>query len=113
MHVQLCHCRNTYAAGRMSAMKATELLKLMNRNPFQPLEIHLNDGSVLTVHEPFEIAVQRTSPCFVVYPERAVSHTAHRAVAPAFMALGRPTSIRAPGTRSVAHPGDNVLRTQQ
>jgi len=48
-------------------MNATELIKLMNRSPFQPLEIHLNDGSIVTVHEPFEIATQRTSPCFLVY----------------------------------------------
>ena len=52
-------------------MNATELIKLMNRSPFQPLEIHLNDGSIISVTEPFEIATQRTSPCFIVYgPER-------------------------------------------
>ncbi|HLQ46982.1 MAG TPA: hypothetical protein VK137_19720 [Planctomycetaceae bacterium] len=52
-------------------MNATELIKLMNRTPFQPLEIYLNDGSVISVNEPFEIATQRTSPCFIVYgPER-------------------------------------------
>jgi hypothetical protein len=27
-------------------MYATDLIKQMNRGPFQPLEIHLNDGSV-------------------------------------------------------------------
>lgn len=48
-------------------MNPTELIQLMNRIPFQPLGIHLNDGSVITVHEPFEIATQRNSPCFIVY----------------------------------------------
>jgi hypothetical protein len=61
-------------------MNATELLKLMNRSPFQPLEIHLNDGSVVTVHEPFEIAVQRTSPCFVVYTQEKMDVVAYRNV---------------------------------
>ncbi len=48
-------------------MNATELIKLMNRVPFLPLEISLIDGSHMTVNEPFELATQRTSPCFVVY----------------------------------------------
>ena len=48
-------------------MNPAEMINLMNRVPFQPLEIHLNDGSVIIVHEPFEIATQRTSPCFIVY----------------------------------------------
>ncbi len=48
-------------------MNATELIKLMNRVPFQPLEISLNDGSAITVNEPFELATQRTSPYFIVY----------------------------------------------
>jgi hypothetical protein len=61
-------------------MKATELLKLMNRSPFQPLEIHLNDGSTITVNEPFEIATQRTSPCFVVYTSDKMDVIAYRNV---------------------------------
>jgi len=48
-------------------MNANELIKLMNRVPFQPLEIHLNDGSVVTINEPFELATQRNSPCFIIY----------------------------------------------
>ena len=48
-------------------MNATEMIKLMNRSPFHPLEIHLNDGSVITVDEPFEMATQRSSPSFIVY----------------------------------------------
>ncbi len=38
----------------------------MNRTPFQPLEISLNDGSTVIANEPFEIATQRNSPCFIV-----------------------------------------------
>jgi hypothetical protein len=61
-------------------MNATELLQLMNRTPFLPLEIHLNDGSAVTVHEPFEIAIQRTSPCFVVYTRDRMDLIAYRNV---------------------------------
>ena len=61
-------------------MNATELIKLMNRSPFQALEIHLNDGSVITVHEPFEIATQRTSPCFVVYSADKMDVVSYRNV---------------------------------
>jgi hypothetical protein len=59
-------------------MNATEMIKLMNRTPFQPLEIHLNDGSVITVTEPFEIATQRTSPCFIVYSGDKMDVVAYR-----------------------------------
>jgi hypothetical protein len=61
-------------------MNATEMIKLMNRTPFQPLGIHLNDGSVITVTEPFEIATQRTSPCFIVYSAERMDVVAYRNV---------------------------------
>ena len=62
-------------------MNATELIKLMNRTPFQPLEIHLNDGSVISVNEPFELATQRTSPCFIVYGSEKMDVVSFRNVA--------------------------------
>ena len=62
-------------------MDASEMIKLMNRVPFQPLEVHLNDGSVITVNEPFEIATQRTSPCFIVYSHDRMDVVAYRNVA--------------------------------
>lgn len=62
-------------------MNATELIELMNRSPFLPLEIHLNDGTTITVNEPFEIATQRTSPCFVVYTAAKMDVVAYRNVA--------------------------------
>lgn len=62
-------------------MNATELIKLMNRTPFHPLEIHLNDGSLVTVNEPFEVATQRTSPCFIVYSGDRMDVIAYRNVA--------------------------------
>lgn len=61
-------------------MHASELIKLMNRTPFQPLEIHLNDGSIITVTEPFEMATQRNSPCFVVYTEEKMEVVSYRNV---------------------------------
>ena len=61
-------------------MDASEMIKLMNRVPFQPLEVHLNDGSVITVNEPFEIATQRTSPCFIVYSHDRMDVVAYRNV---------------------------------
>jgi len=61
-------------------MNPTELISLMNRTPFEPLEIHLNDGSVISVSEPFEIATQRTSPCFIVYAGDKMQVVAYRNV---------------------------------
>ena len=62
-------------------MNATELIELMNRTPFQPLEIHLNDGSLVVVNELFEVATQRTSPCFIVYSADRMDVIAYRNVA--------------------------------
>ena len=62
-------------------MDASEMIKLMNRVPFQPLEVHLYDGSVITVNEPFEIATQRTSPRFIVYSHDKMDVVAYRNVA--------------------------------
>jgi hypothetical protein len=62
-------------------MDATALIELMNRVPFQPLEIHLNDGSVIEVTEPFEIATQRTSPSFIVYAGDKMHFVSYRNVA--------------------------------
>jgi hypothetical protein len=71
-------------------MNATELIKLMNRSPFQPLEIHLNDGSIITVNEPFEIATQRTSPCFVAYTTDKMDVVAYRNVTKVTTPIGTP-----------------------
>ncbi len=62
-------------------MNATELIKLMNQSPFQPLKIYLNDGSMISVNEPFEIATQRTSPCFIVYSSDRMDVVSYRNVA--------------------------------
>ena len=61
-------------------MNATELIKLMNRIPFQPLKIYLSDGSMLTVNDSFEIATQRTSPCFIVYSDDKMDVVSYRNV---------------------------------
>lgn len=61
-------------------MNATALIKLMDRSPFQPLEIHLGDGLTITVTEPFSIATQRTSPCFIVYAADKTDVVAYRNV---------------------------------
>ena len=71
-------------------MNATELIKLMNRSPFQPLEIHLNDGSMITVNEPFEIATQRTSPCFIVYTADKTHYVAYQNVTKVTTLVGTP-----------------------
>ena len=62
-------------------MNATEMIKLRNRTPFQPLEIHLNDGSVISIQEPFEIATQRTSPCCIVYGSEKMDVVSYRNIA--------------------------------
>ena len=75
------HQNHSKTRSRSATMNATELINHMNRTPFQPLEIHLNDGSMITVREPFEIATQRKSPRFVMYAADRMAVIAYRDVA--------------------------------
>jgi hypothetical protein len=48
-------------------MTANLMIDLMNRTPFTPLEIHLSDGALIRVEEPFRIATARNSPTCIIY----------------------------------------------
>jgi hypothetical protein len=48
-------------------MTANQMIDLMNRSPFAPLEIHLSDGASIRIEQPFQIATTRNSPTCVVY----------------------------------------------
>jgi hypothetical protein len=37
-------------------MTAQQMIQLMNRTPFEPLEIHLTDGTHIRVEHPYEIS---------------------------------------------------------
>jgi hypothetical protein len=53
-------------------MNATQMLELMNRAPFQPLEIHLNNGTIIHVEEPFAIRAVRNSPTCIVFDDEGI-----------------------------------------
>jgi hypothetical protein len=48
-------------------MNASQLIELMNRTPFTPFEIHLNDGSQIAVEHPWQVATFRNSPVCTIY----------------------------------------------
>ncbi len=48
-------------------MTANQMIELMNRVPFSPLEMHLNDGTSIRVEHPYEIATKPNSQICVVY----------------------------------------------
>ena len=48
-------------------MNATQMIGLMNRTPFEPLEIHLTDGSQIKVEEPWRMATAEKSPTCTIY----------------------------------------------
>jgi hypothetical protein len=54
-------------------MTATQLLQLMNRSPFQPLEIRLNNGTVIHVDQPFAIRAVANSPTCIVFDDEGVA----------------------------------------
>ena len=50
-------------------MHATQMIELMNRIPFEPLEIHLCDGTQIRVEQPYHIATRQNSPSCIIYGE--------------------------------------------
>ena len=52
-------------------MTAPNMIALMNRTPFEPLEIHLSDGTTIRVEHPYEIATHPTGRSCVIYEENA------------------------------------------
>lgn len=62
-----------------NVVNATQMIELMNRKPFEPLEIHLSDGTVIRVEHPYEIATRRNSPtCFFYDEDERVRYVAYR-----------------------------------
>jgi hypothetical protein len=45
------------------------MIALMNRSPFEPLEIHLSDGTQIHVEQPYHIATRQNSPSCIIYDE--------------------------------------------
>jgi hypothetical protein len=54
-------------------MNAAQVLELVNRTPFQPLEIHLNNGRVIHVDEPFATRAVRHSPTCIVFDDEGIA----------------------------------------
>jgi hypothetical protein len=50
-------------------MTANHIIELMNRLPFEPLEIHLSDGTSIRVEQPYQISTARNSPTCTIYEE--------------------------------------------
>jgi hypothetical protein len=48
-------------------MTANQIIDLMNRSPFAPIEIHLSDGARIRVEHPYEIATKPNGAICVVY----------------------------------------------
>jgi hypothetical protein len=53
-------------------MTAAQMIELMNRTPFEPLEIHLSDGTSIRVEHPYHIATRQDSPTCSVYDENNI-----------------------------------------
>jgi hypothetical protein len=54
-------------------MTATQMLQLLNRTPFQPLEIRLNNGTVIHVDQPFAIRAVANSPTCIVFDDEGIA----------------------------------------
>ena len=62
-------------------MTANQMLEFMNRSPFEPIEIHLSDGAVIQVTEPYSIATKpHSQSCVVFVDDEVARHIAFRNV---------------------------------
>ena len=50
-------------------MTAEQIIELLNRNPFEPIEIHLTNGTVIEVEHPYLLATAPGSPVCTIYGE--------------------------------------------
>jgi hypothetical protein len=50
-------------------MTATQMIELMNRTPFETIEIHLSDGSQIRVEHPYQVATQPKGRSCVIYED--------------------------------------------
>ncbi len=50
-------------------MSATAMIELVNRQPFEPLEVHLSDGQVLRVESPHLIATGRNKSTLTLFSD--------------------------------------------
>ena len=59
-------------------MNASQMIELMNRRPFKPIEIRLNDGSSILVEQPFHVSTARNSSSCVIHDEDKARFVAYR-----------------------------------
>jgi hypothetical protein len=60
-------------------MTANNLIALLNRVPFQGIEIHLSDGAMIQVDAPYEISTERNSPTLTIHePSNRMRVVAYR-----------------------------------
>lgn len=50
-------------------MTALQMIKLMNRTPFEPFEMHLSDGARIRAEHPYVVATRPKSPTCIIYDE--------------------------------------------
>jgi hypothetical protein len=50
-------------------MNARQMIELLNRSPFEPIEIHLTNGTVIAVEHPYLIATAPGSSVCTIYGE--------------------------------------------
>ena len=62
-------------------MDAAQMMQIMNRTPFMPLEIHLNDGATIRVEHPYDIAARPNSGDCLIFEQDSWRFVAYRNIA--------------------------------
>ncbi len=63
-------------------MNANQMIELLNRNPFEPIEIHLTNGTIIAIEHPYSIATAPGSSYCIIHREsEPVRYVAYRDMA--------------------------------
>ncbi len=65
-------------------MNAHQMIELLNRNPFEPIEIHLTNGTVIRIDHPYQTATAPQSSHCIIHGEsesEPVRYVAYRNMA--------------------------------
>jgi hypothetical protein len=78
-------------------MNATQMLEIMNRTPFEPFILHLNNGTVIHVEQPFSIAARPNSSTCIVFDDDGIARfVAYRNIAEVVRRIGTGPDVTGP-----------------
>lgn len=74
-------------------MNASKMIELVTQQPFETINVHMNDGEVITIESPHLIATGKNKPTFTLWADEddTVRYVAYRNITQ--VVTKRPTEV--------------------